>query len=1078
MRTKYVAFYLAASFLMLAGALSAQTPSATLVGNITDASHAAVAGATVEIRNVNTNEKRTVRSADNGEYTVSNLQPGVYDIAIDKEGFKGLHEQHLTLEVDQVARVDAQLEVGAVSQSVQVSAEATVLHTENATRGDVVTGPEITEMPLDGRNFTDLAFMVPGVTPSEQKYKGSPYTMNGARADSSDVVIDGFSDQSPRDAGAQVQVPLDALQEFKLQTSGYSAEYGRLAGGVTNMVLKSGGNDLHGTFFEFVRNDAFDARNFFSTFNPELRRNQFGSTFTGPVVIPKIYRGRNKTFFVASWESYRQVQGSNQLSVVPTLLERQGNFSQDRTATGGLVLLKDPAATGSCTASSQAACFPGNIIPQNRISSQGLALLNYYPLPNLPGVNNYSYYAVTPDSWDRFLFKVDQQLGNNDHVAVRISPGWETSTNPFAGSSLGFAATTSVASFLVGISETHIFTPTLINELRAGLTRTKDDEISAHAGQNIAQQLGIPGTTTSPSLEGFPKFSLTGYATLGDNASDPIRYTVNDYNYSDVMTWNKGKHLIRFGAEALRVQYFQPTNSNFNGTFTFKGTYTGDAIADMLLGSPTSTSLKTGNVTNYLFNTDFGAFIQDDYKILPNLTLNIGLRYEIQTPPYEKYGQLTNYDPALGQIVVGGISALPNFNQLVASAGLGPYMTLASAVGLPSSTVKTKYNDIAPRLGLAWRPFGGSKTVIRTGYGIFYSGSRLNPVRTDLAGAFPFSQSQTYTAPTANNTTVTLANPFPPAIAKLSGTTTTSGFQVNAPTPYVQSWNFTLEREIGAGFAVEAGYAGSEGSHLSKKYDINQEIHPTGTSAFVRPYAYFGDIEFYSFNSTSSYNAGILTVRRRLAKGLFMRMNYTYAKSLDNASGENYAGAGGYQGAQNSQNLTGERGRSDYDTRHYFSGNFIYQVTRGNIVMRGWQLAATAQIHSGQPFTPQESGPTQDLGEPTRPNRLANGSLPNPTIQDWFNLAAFQVLPSTSFIFGNSGRNILDGPGYFSMNTALSRNFFIGEKTRLQIRWELFNLTNHPNFTLPNVNVDTSSAGSTTSAGNGREMQFGARLSF
>jgi hypothetical protein len=315
-------------------------------------------------------------------------------------------------------------------------------------------------------------------------------------------------------------------------------------------------------------------------------------------------------------------------------------------------------------------------------------------------------------------------------------------------------------------------------------------------------------------------------------------------------------------------------------------------------------------------------------------------------------------------------------------------------------------------------------------------------------------------------------------LSKLSGTTTTNGFQVNAPTSYVQSWNFTIERDLGGGFAVEVAYAGSEGTHLSKKYDINQEIHAPGVAASVRPYAYFGEIDYYSFNSTAAYDAGIVTVRRRFAKGLFGRVNYSFSKSLDNASGENYAGAGGYEGAQNSLDLQAERGRSDFDTNSYFSGNVIYQLPWHNIVARGWQLAATAQIHSGQPFTPQESGPTQDLGEGTRPNRLANGSLANPTVNDWYNLAAFQIIPATAYVYGNSGRNILNGPGYLAINSALSRRIALSERANLQIRWELFNLTNHPNFTLPNVDVDTSSAGTITSAGNGREMQFGLRFSF
>ena len=455
------------------------------------------------------------------------------------------------------------------------------------------------------------------------------------------------------------------------------------------------------------------------------------------------------------------------------------------------------------------------------------------------------------------------------------------------------------------------------------------------------------------------------------------------------------------------------------------------------------------------------------------------MRYEIQTPPYEKYGQLTNYDPKLGQIVIAGDSTLPNMSSILASAGLTSYVTLASSAGLPFSLVNTNYNNLAPRLGLAWRPFGDNKTVVRTGYGIFYSGSRLNPVRTDLAGGFPFSISNTFTAPSTNSTVVTLANPFPASLAKLSGTTTANGFQVNAPSSYVQSWNFTVERELGAGFAIEAGYAGSEGTHLSKKYDVNQEIHAPGVSAYVRPYGYFGDIEYYAFGSTSSYDAGIFSLRRRFAKGLFVRVNYTHAKSLDNASGENYAGAGGYEGAQNSLNLLGERGRSDFDVRNYFSANFIYQLPLGHHwLARGWQLAGTVQAHSGQPFTPQLSGTTQDLGQATRPNRLANGALSDPSVQMWYNLAAFQVIPGTAYVFGNSGRNILDGPGFVALNSALSRRVSISEHTSLQIRWEVFNLTNHPNFTLPNVNVDTNSAGTITSAGNGREMQFGLRLAF
>jgi len=1069
---------------VFAGLSAAQTPTATLVGQVTDTTHASIPGVTVQVRNISTNAIRTAQTQSNGEYTISDLPPGVYNVTFNKAGFKELRENNLTLEVDQQARLDAQLEIGELAQSVDVTANVPLLNTETASRGDVVTTPEIMEIPLDGRNFSDLAFTISGVQESEQHYKGSPYVTNGSRADSGDILINGFSDESPRDAGAQVQPPLDSLQEFKVQTSNYSAEYGRLAGGVTNMVLKTGGNQLHGTVFEFVRNDVFDARNFFDAGKAELRRNQYGTTFTGPVAIPKVYNGRNKTFFLFSWEAYREVDGESQLGVVPSMLERQGNFSQVLGTNGQPILLKNPFVSGSCTASKMTACFAGNIIPPALFSPVAVKLMNFYPLPNVVGPNNFLAYGHARDVWNDFLFKVDEQMSEKNTLSVIVLVRPETSTNPFPSSNLGtFPAITNRTGEMYGISEVHIFTPNLINELRAGLTRTKDAEVGGLAGTNWAVEFGIPGTTTDPSLVDFPTFKLTGYETLGDSASNPIRYTVNNYNYNDVMTWIKGKHTITLGGDVLRVQYYQPNNSNFNGTFTFKGTYTGDAFADFLLGSPSSTSRRIGAVTNYLYATDYGTFIQDDYKILPALTINLGLRYEIEGNPYEKYGQLSNYAPGLQKIILAGDSAVPNLNSILAAAGLTGQFALASDYGLPSSIARTNYDNFAPRVGFAWRPFHDNRTVIRSGYGIFYSASRLNPVRTDLAGGFPFSISETFNAPSNGASLLTLSNPFPASLAKFSGTTNTSGFQINAPTPYLQSWNFTIDRDLGSGVTLEAGYAGSKGTHLSRKYDINQELHypnlalPNG--AFPRPYPVFGDIEYYFFGSNSSYNAGILTISKRLGPSLFFRANYSFSKSIDDASGENYAGAGGYQGAQNSLDLAAERGRSDFDITNYFSMDFIYRVPfRRNWLVRGWEIAGTGRVHSGQPFTPQISSASQDLGQATRPNRIGNGTLSNPTPNMWFDVSDFPVIPVTAFAFGNSGRNILNGPGFIGLNLLLSRFFTITEQSKLQLRFEVFNLTNHANFTLPDVNVDTNTAGTITSALPAREIQLGARFSF
>jgi hypothetical protein len=1077
MRAKFAAQCSALSFVFAAVA-AAQTPTATLVGRIVDASHAPIAGAAVRVRAVDTNEIRTAESQLNGEYTVSSLAPGAYEVTIEKPGFKQLRESNLELQVDQTARLDAQLEIGAITQSVEIHAEVLLLNTETSSRGDVIAPSEITEMPLNGRDFNDLVFMVAGVQTAEQGGKGSPYVINGARADASNVVIDGLNDQNPRDGGAQARPPLDSLQEFKLQTSGYSAEYGRLAGGVVTMVLKSGGNQVHGAVFEFFRNDLLDARNFFDGGKSKLRRNQFGATLNGPVVIPKLYNGHDRTFFLMSWESFRGISGSSGLGVVPTALERQGNFSQSYDATGKLILLKDPQASGSCTATNASGCFPGNTIPASRFSPIAQQLLQFYPIPNYLGPNNYLANANSTDNWDSFLFKVDQKLTGKDNLSVRVLERWETSGNPFSGSPLGtFASTTDNGQSLFGISETRIFTPTLINEFRMGLTRTTNEELSSHAGTNWAAQYGIPGTINDPSLTGFPKFSITGFETIGDSTTNPIRYVVNNFNWNDVVTWNRGRHSIKIGGDILHVQYYQPTNSNFNGTFSFNGKMTNSGFADFLLGMMSSTSRKIGTVTNHIYSTAYGAFVQDDFKVHPNLTLNLGVRYEVQGMPYEKYGQMSNYVPSIGKAILGSAMTVPNLDATVASAGLTGLVGLASDYGLPRSLVNNNYANFAPRIGFAWRPFGNNRTVIRSGFGIFYTGMRLSAIRTDLTGGFPFSISQSFTGSTSNPTLLTLANPFPASIAKFSGVTSANGFEVNAPSPYLESWNLTVERDLGRGVGVEVGYAGSKGTHLGRKYDINQELRTP--ASVTRPYGGYGDIEYYSFGSNSSYNAGTVTVRKRFERGLFFRANYTFGKSIDTASGLNYAGDGGFQGAQNSQDLNAERGRSDFDIRHVFSMNFAYELPfRQGLLLRGWQFAGSGAIYSGQPFTPQLSGPSIDLAQATRPDRIANGALPNPSANGWFDVTAFPIVPDSAFRYGNSGRNILDGPGSTAINLSLSKRFQIGERGRMQVRWETFNTTNHTNFNLPSVNVDKANAGTIIKAKPARVMQVGLRYQF
>ncbi|MDQ6701007.1 MAG: TonB-dependent receptor [Acidobacteriota bacterium] len=1057
--------------LLFAWLLPAQSPSATIVGSVIDASGGSVPGASIKIRNVETNQVREIVSGQNGEFTVPNLAAGRYEAIVIKTGFRELKETNFELQIDQLARMDFKLEVGSASDTVEVHADTTpLLNTESAVKGEVMVAAEIVEMPLNGRDFSDLAFLVPGVARRAQGGQGSNFNINGARADNTNFIIDGFNDQNPRGAAAQATPNLDALQEFKVQTANYSAEYGRLAGGVINMVLKSGTNRLHGVLFEFLRNDIFDARNFFDADKSKLRRNQFGGTVGGPIAIPKLYNGHDKTFFLFSWESYRQVLGETRLGRVPTTLERQADFSE----TG---LLKDPLLSGACTANTKAGCFPGDRIPSARISPIAQKIAAFFPLPNLPGhANNYRTNVTDNDEWDSFIFKIDHRLSTKDNVSFRFLKKFSRSSNPFNGSDLGtFGSFVINHQSLMGLAYTRVFTPAVINESRIGFIRTADRETGAHAGRDYAAEFGVTGVTTEPKLIGIPRFTVRDLVAIGDGANMPVEFTVNNIQLGDTLTVVKSKHLFKFGGEYLRTQFLQPYYNNNRGTFDFLGRWTTQPFADFLLGLPETTSRQIGSTPNYLYSTNYSLFAQDDWKIASKLTLNLGLRYEIIKPPEEKYGRLTNFVPELGKQILADDRTLQGRGVIFPNPDR---IGLARDFGLPPALTFTRYKNFAPRVGFAWRPFSGNRTVVRSGYGIFYGVSLQNPVRTDLADVFPFAIAQTFNRKTTDPNFLTLSTPFPTGVV----TNVLNGYELHANTPYLQSWNMTIEQEIGWGSAIEVSYVGSKGTHLGRKYDINQPFRSANvpSASFPRPYPVANAaINYYGFNANSTYNAGMISIRKRFTRGFFYRLNYSYAKSIDDASQTTGNSDGGYALAQNSRDLHGERGRSDWDVGHTFTMNFSYEVPwRKNLLVRGWQVAGTGRAYTGQPFTPKVSNVNLNLGDANRPDRIAKGALDHPSPDRWYDIAAFPVVPTGSFRFGNSGRNIVDGPGSVNINLTLLKNIPIRENSSLQFRWEVFNAMNHPNLHLPVVNVNAPNAATIKEADPGRLMQFGLRYRF
>ena len=1059
----------------------AQAPTATLTGHITDSTASPVQGTKVVLRHLDTNQQHTTNTNEHGDYTIVNLAPGNYEILIEHTGFHRVKEADYELQVDQTARFDVKLEVGSVNEIVEVKAETPVISTESAVRGDVIANQEIAETPLDGRDFTDIALLVAGVGRKAQGASGSGFTINGARSDNTNFVIDGFNDQNPRGGTAQARPPIDALMEFKMQTSNYPAELGRLAGGVMNVVLKTGGNRIHGTLFEYLRNDKFDARNFFDPTSPSLRRNQFGGIVDGPVIIPKLYNGHNKTFFLGSWESYRQRVGINKLGQVPTELERSGDFSKSVDA-GAAILLKDPFNSAVCTTTSRAGCYANNRLPLSLLSPVAAKLIAYYPKPNRADVNNFGARAKDADNWDSYLGKLDHRFKDRDTFSARYLRRNNDTGNPFAGSPIPtFGNRTNESQELGGVSWTHLFSPTLINEARVGLTRTVDHVTNLSDDKDYSRQFGIAGATTDPRLVGFPRITIRDLVALGGPNANPVDYFVTTYQYADTMTLVRSNHVVKFGFDMLHTQFYQTANDNSRGTFNFLGRWTNSPFADFMLGLLNNTSRQQSTLRSYLYSGNQSLFVQDDYKVRPNVTLNIGLRYEFLHPMSEKYGRLANYIPELGKLVFSSNKGLTDFDAKISAASLAGKVVLAKDAGIPDSLVYSPKDTFAPRFGFAYRPRGSHSAVIRGGYGIYIGNSISNPVRGDLAATFPFIVSQTFARTATNVKVLTFDTPFPDGKLVLADATNSAGYELHAKAQNIQSWNLTTEKMIGASSAIEIAYIGSKGTHLSRRYNINQPFYDPKLKVngnFVRPFPNFNTINYYSFGSNSTFNSGVVTLRRNFRNGIFYRASYTYAKSIDDASQISGNSAGGYPGAQDPRNLKLDRGRSDFDVGHSFLMSFSAVSPWKNAATKGWTLSGSGRAYTGMPFTPRTSNFDLATGEANRPDRIRKGSLDNPTAQRWYDVSAFPLVPTNAFRFGTAGRNILDGPGFMALNFALARRWTTSEHTSLQFRWEVFNAANHTNFNLPENMVNAANAGSIITAADSRQMQFGLKFHF
>lgn len=1098
-----------------------QTFKATIVGQVADQNAAIVPNATITITEQTTNKKYAATTNGEGSFVVTQLDPGLYSLKIEAEGFKTTIQENLPLETGQSARFDIVLEAGSISEQVIVSAEPSVINSETSAKGEVITQRQVQDLPVNGRDFTSLALLAPGVYPRPaDDDQGEGLAAAGTRTDASNFILDGVVNKSDRNGSVGVNTSIDSIREFKVETSTYTAEFGRSAGAQVNVVSKSGSNSFSGSIFEYLRNDRFDARNYFTAPDEDktLRRHQFGGTIGGPMPFfnfgeggPTFTNGKDRTFFFFSYEGTRQQRSESALTTAPRASWLTGDFRDVLGAGPDLILGTADDVAGSnqirCITSAgvKVTCPTPNVIPTVNTTVGTTTVLGINPisamiLTRLPSANSitpenpFGYAATVLGETNRnqSLIKIDHQVNSKNNASFRYSQQWGDGFDPFPSNRNfypTFGRNTKQNYKNIAFSDTHVFSSNVINEARFGIFDQNSENLGENRDQDYIQLFGIPGLPTASvsSVQGYPAIRIDGFSEFGDRPNDPFSYRLRNYQLYDAVSAVVGNHRLRFGVDIIRSNYVEADVRNVRGDFRFRGrnTNTGTgtssgyrSFADFLYGLPDATQRQIGAEPADLTGHQFAFFVQDDWRIKNWLTFNLGVRYELQTPLTEATGRLGNFVPEFGQVIVSGDSRLP--------AGM----------------INTDKNNWGPRVGFALRPFNDDKTVIRGGAGIYFSLETFNPIRQQLANNAPFLDRQTYNRLTSNMLLLSFQNPFPSG-QLAGGVSTPFGLQVNYSTPEIYQFNLTVEREIAKDLALEVGYVGSQGRFLGQRYDLNI-LYPTGavtatttggittyTPVTARRFPTLGTIQFQEQVANSSYNGFQTSLRRRAKNGLTLLASYTYSKAIDTASSTNNSTTGTQRFPQDVRNLRAEKSLSDFDRRHQFTASYNYSLPFGKgrrylsdanrvteFFLGGWQLNGIYSYLTGRPFTPQFA--TADIAQ-QRPDIIGD---PYANVPDGraFNPAAFTrpvASPTDPTLFGNAGRNILTGPSFNSMDMSLMKNFRITEKAKIQFRWEVFNIFNKTNFQVPVFLLDNANVGTYSQTANeNREMQFALKFLF
>jgi hypothetical protein len=1041
----------------------AQVDTGTINGIVTDASSAIVPGAQVTVMQRETDQRITLTTNQSGFYSAPGLRTGLYDVEVSHQGFQAQKKTGIQVNVQDRLELNFTLAVGAAASEVTVEAAAPLLESETSSLGQVIQQQTINELPLNGRLFIQLATLGSGALPSTRTNERDNFIANGARAVQNSYLLDGIDNKNrimgfDTNSAQIIQPVIDAIDEFKVQTSTFSAEFGQAAGGVVNVTMKSGTNSVHGDVFEFLRNSKLDALPFFQEAGgatPTFIQNQFGATVGGPII-------KDKLFFFGSWQSSRAGNAAPQIASVPVASEHQGIFPSK---------VNDPS-TG--------APFPNNTIPLSRWDPVAAGLFALYPLPTTTGVaNNYFSNPKEIVNSDDYSVKFDYHLGASDSMFARVSQGWGQNILPtLLPAPANTQGYTNLTQRQVVASDNHIFSGTKVNEFRLGFVYT--EEAQGVDGPRLFDQYGIKGTVNDPFITGLPTISPTGLSQLGTpttlgtlpvpasgSGNRPILKSGKIWQLLDNFSWIHDRHTIKFGLDFSRVTLFGHTTNSARPNFTFNGTYTGSGLGDFLLGDVYSTStsaLQLITIIQYIYN----GYVQDDWKISNKVTLNVGLRYELPMPFTEAQNKQSNFV----------LDAGPCYFQIVLVSQAG-----SCNAGIGAALVRPDTNNFAPRVGLAIQ--ATPKLVIRTGFGMFYGRDENLGLASRLVSNPPFIPSASFTG-TSTVPAFQLQNGIPAGSlsAVVGPNTTVYSFPFNFTTPYVEQWNINLEQQLPGNFVAQIGYTGSEAHKLFILYNINQ-AYPGPSSISVnarRPYQGVGTIDFYGPEDNSKYDALIAKMERRFTKGFSLLSSYTFGHSIDGGGNEHDTSD---VTPQDARDLAAQKGSSNFDIRNRFvtSGVWAEQYGLGpgflNHLIRDWQFSGIFSAQGGQPFTPTLSTDPSNTGTTAHPNRIADGNLPSDqrSASHWFDTTAFTV--PTCACFGNSGRDILRGPGFVDLDFSVVRNFMIREHIRLQFRAESFNMLNHPNLGLPNYTIGNPAVGTITSTINPeRQNQLALKLYF